>query len=251
MPKLIILGSSNAIPDWEHENTHMVVSSATRIVLIDCVNNTLLRLEKVGIEFNDLSDLILTHFHPDHVSGVPQLLMNMWLMGRRKPLAIHGLSFTNKRIKNLMDFYGWSDWPNFFQVNFYNIPSREMSPVISDDGLTILASPVQHFVPTIGLRINFSSARKAIAYSCDTEPCAQVIRLAQGADVLIHEASGLLPGHSSAEQAGETAHLAGVNILYLIHYPTGKFAGEDPVGHARKKFAGSIFLAKDYMPIEV
>ncbi len=39
MPKVIILGSSNAIPSQEHENTHMVVVGEERMVLIDCVSN--------------------------------------------------------------------------------------------------------------------------------------------------------------------------------------------------------------------
>jgi metal-dependent hydrolase (beta-lactamase superfamily II) len=40
----------------------------------------MVRLSKAGVDFNRLTDLILTHFHPDHVSGVPMLLMNMWLI---------------------------------------------------------------------------------------------------------------------------------------------------------------------------
>ena len=39
MPKVIILGSSNAIPTTEHENTHMVVVGEERMVMVDCVSN--------------------------------------------------------------------------------------------------------------------------------------------------------------------------------------------------------------------
>lgn len=102
MPKLIILGSSNAIPDARHENTHMVIVGEQRTVLVDCVSNPILRLQRAGVEFDNLTDLILTHFHPDHVSGVPLLLMNMWLMGRRRSLSIYGLHHTLDRIEGLM-----------------------------------------------------------------------------------------------------------------------------------------------------
>ncbi len=49
MAKLIFLGTSNAIPDEDHENTHMVIVGNQRTILIDCVNNAILRLQKVGV----------------------------------------------------------------------------------------------------------------------------------------------------------------------------------------------------------
>jgi ribonuclease Z len=251
MPKLVFLGTSNAIPDENHENTHMVLVGETRTILIDCVDSPILRLKKVGVEFNNLTDLILTHFHPDHVSGVPQLLMNMWLKGRRQPISIYGLHHTLDRIEDLMGFYGWSEWPNFFPVVFYRLPMQDMIPVLESDEFQISAVPVQHFIPTIGLRIKFIKSNKIIAYSCDTEPCPQVIRLAEGSDILIHEASGAIPGHSSAEQAGEAARKAEVGELYLIHYPTGEYSSGDPTAEAKKQFEGPITLAEDFMSLEI
>src|SRR5512142_928615 len=102
MPKVIILGSSNAIPSAEHENTHLLVIGEQRTVLVDCVSNPIVRLEQAGVDFNSVSDMILTHFHPDHVSGVPLLLMDLWLMGRRAPFNIYGLDYTLERVKTMM-----------------------------------------------------------------------------------------------------------------------------------------------------
>jgi ribonuclease Z len=246
MPRLIFLGTSNAIPDEHHENTHMVIVGKQRVVLIDCVDNPILRFKKVGVDFNRLSDVILTHFHPDHVSGVPQMLMNMWLMGRSLPLYIYGLHHTLDRIEGLMGLYGWSEWPDFFPVVFYRLPMQDMISVLECEEFHILAAPVQHFIPTIGLRIEFLNSKKGVAYSCDTEPCPQVLRLAAGADVLIHEASGPLPGHSSAMQAGKAAAQAEVGALYLIHYPTGQFAVGDPLSEARTQYDGPVTLAEDF-----
>jgi ribonuclease Z len=247
MAKLIFLGTSNAISDESHENTHMLVVGEDRIVLIDCPSNPVQRFKKVGIDFNRLSDLILTHFHPDHVSGVPLLLLNMWLMGRLQPIDIHGLRHTIDRMEKLMGFYGWSGWPDFFPVKFHRLPERPLGPVLEGDEFSIFASPVQHFIPTIGLRVEFSRPKKILAYSSDTKPCAQVVQLAKGADVLIHEASGASSGHSSAIQAGEEACLAEVGSLILVHYPTGQPASNDLVVEAGKKFKGPVMLAEDYM----
>lgn len=250
MPKLILLGSSNAIPDPQHENTHMVVVGRECTVLIDCASNPILRLGRAGVDFNHLTDLILTHFHPDHVSGVPLLLMNMWLMGHQRPLNIYGLHHTLDRIEDLMALYAWSEWPNFFPVVFHRLPDGEMTTVMDCEEFHIFSSPVRHIIPAIGLRFEFKKDKKTLAYSCDTEPCAQVIRLAEGADVLIHEAAGAFHGHSSAAQAGEIAQQAGAGALYLIHYPTGKFASGNLVAEAKQRFAGPVMLAEDFMTLE-
>lgn len=250
MTKVIILGASNSIPTLESENTHMVIVGKDRTVLIDSVGNPILRLEQAGLDFNDLTDIIVTHFHPDHVSGVPLLLMDMWLMGRQKPLSIYGLHYTLDRVEGLMGFYNWSEWPDFFPVVFYRLPLKEMTPVLDCPEFTIHASPVRHMIPNIGLRVNFPQSQKVMAYSCDTEPCDEVVRLSEGADVLIHEATGESPGHSSATQAGDIASKAEVNKLYLIHYPTGRFAKGDLVAEASKTFRGNTQLAKDFMILE-
>jgi ribonuclease Z len=250
MARLILLGTSNAISSEDHENTHMVLVGDDRTVLIDCPNNPLLRFKKAGLAPDQLSDLILTHFHPDHVSGVPQLLMNMWLMGRNTRLTIHGLSHTVDRIEQLLELYKWRDWPGFFPVEFHRLPEQAMISVLEGETFHIMATPVQHFIPTMGLRIEFKISNKILAYSCDTEPCKQVIDLAAGADVLIHEASGALPGHSSAAQAGQAARSAEVGALYLIHYPTGQFASGDPAAEARQQFEGPVMLAEDYMVLD-
>jgi ribonuclease Z len=202
------------------------------------------------VEIDQLHDLILTHFHPDHVSGVPLLLMNMWLLGRKQPLGIYGLEYTLERLKKLMDSYEWSNWPNFFPVEFHCLPEKELFPVLENGEWRIFSSPVCHLIPTIGLRVEFMSSGKVAAYSCDTEPCPQVIGLAQGADVLIHEASGNSQGHTGPEQAGEIATQAGARQLYLIHYPTKDPYNRDWVEKARRTFSGPVSLAEDFMELE-
>jgi len=209
------------------------------------------RLEQAGVDFNELTDIIITHFHPDHVSGVPLLLMDMWLMGRTKPINIYGLHYTMDRLESLMGFYGWAEWPNFFSVGFYRLPEVELAHVLDCPDFKIRSSPVHHMIPTIGIRVESKKPDKVFAYSCDTEPCEQTVRLAAGADILIHEAGGASFGHSSAEQAGEIATKAEVGKLYLIHYPTGRFAKGDIAAEASKTFQGDVVVAKDFMTIEI
>jgi ribonuclease Z len=250
MAKLIILGSSNAISSKDSENTHMVLVGKERIVMIDCVNNPIHRLGKAGVDFMDVTDLILTHFHPDHVSGVPLLLMDMWLRGRKKLVNIYGLHYTLDRMEKLMEMYSWENWPNFFPVAFHRLPADENASLLDCTEFKISSSPVRHLIPTIGLRFDFKANKKALAYSCDTEPCVEVVRLAEGVNVLIHEASGAALGHSSAGQAGQIAAQAQVGKLYLIHYPTGEYTNGNLIAEARQHYQGEVALATDFMILD-
>jgi ribonuclease Z len=250
MPKLIILGSANAVPDEDHENTHMLLVGRENIILIDCVSNPIIRLRRIGLDIFNLSDLILTHFHPDHVSGVPLLLMNMWLMGRQSPLRIHGLDHTLERMEKLMEAYEWRAWPDFFPVSFNRLPHQELRPVVATDEWRVFASPVQHLIPTIGLRVEFPESGRSLAYSCDTEPCQQVVRLAKKADVLIHEATGDSLGHTSPQQAGQIASQAGARSLYLIHYPTDPALHSLWIARASETYHGPVCLAEDFLDLD-
>jgi ribonuclease Z len=155
------------------------------------------------------------------------------------------------RLEDLMGFYSWAEWPNFFSVGFYRLPETEMAYVLDTKEFKINSSPVHHMIPTIGLRVECKKSTKVLTYSCDTEPCEQTVRLADGADILIHEAGGASFGHSSAEQAGEIATKAEVGKLYLIHYPTGRFAKGDIAAEASKTYKGEVIVAKDFMTIEI
>ena len=248
--KIIVLGSAYSIPDENHENTHFAVVGEDPVVLIDCVGTPIPRLKKAGIDIHWVTDLILTHFHPDHVSGVPSLLMDMWLMGHTHLVRIYGLAYTIDRMEAMMELYGWKNWPGFFPVEFIRVPADEMTCVIDNSEMKISASPVKHLIPTIGLRIDFKASQKAFAYSCDTEPCQQVVMLAHQVDVLVHEATGPFVGHSSAGQAGEIAQQAGAHELMLIHYSTRNSTNEPLILEAQQKFSGKVGLAEDYLTLE-
>lgn len=253
MGEIVVLGSGSAVPDEHHEHTHLFVREGEQGLLIDCGSNPVLHLPKAGIEINSITDILFTHFHPDHISGAPLLLMDMWLLGRSTPLHLYGLKHTLDCLETLLDLYNWKAWPDFYPVHFHRFPDEPLTPVLENDGFRVFASPVKHMVPTVGVRIEFLLSQKSAAYSCDTEPCPQVVQLASGADLLIHESAGEGVGHSSAEQAAEIASEAGVQRLYLIHYDgrAGKAALDAMADSARGAFHGEVHLAEDFMVISV
>ncbi len=247
MARLIILGTASAIPAVGRENTHMALETQNGVILVDCVGSPAVRLAQANLAINDINDVILTHFHPDHVSGIPILLMNMWLLGRRTELRIHALDHCLERVQSMMALYSWHKWPSFFPVRFSTIPASEGTLVIENRDVRILASPVRHLIPTIGLRFNSSHGHTEIAYSCDTEPCPAVARLASGVDLLIHEATGAGSGHSSASQAGSIAREAQASELLLIHFDAAHANPDALIRQAQETFPGKVGLTSDFM----
>ena len=250
MDQIIFLGTANAIPAIGRENTHLLIRHGEEAILVDCAANPIVHLQRAGVNFDQINHLILTHFHPDHVSGAPLFLMDLWLLGRKKPLFIYGLEHTLSRLQAMMELYDWRSWPGFFPIEYCIIPAVEGTALLKLRGLEIVASPVRHLLPTIGIRVSFEDIQKTAAYSSDTEPCEVVERLAKGADILIHESAGSTIGHSSAQQAGEVASKAGVKSLYLIHYPA-HVTKQALIQEAQAAFDGPVFVCEDFMGIDL
>ncbi len=244
MAKLVILGTAWVIPDKRHENTHMIVNGDNGSVLIDSGANPIVSLERAGVDPDRLESLVLTHFHPDHVAGVPMLLLNLWLIGRQQPLSIHGLRATLDKVQAMMTLYEWTEWPQFYPVTFEKVSAVGESRVLETTDFRILAVPTHHLVPGIAVKVVSRASGRFIAYSSDTSPCDMLVHLAHGADLLLHEASGASAGHSSAAMAGSIARQARVRHLALIHYD-GKANPSDLIAEARSTFNGPVTVARD------
>lgn len=246
MARVIFLGSAAAVSDAEHDNTHFMLVGEESTVLVDCGSNPLGKLYSLGINDEDVRDIIVTHFHPDHVAGVPNMLMHMWQQGRHLPLRFYGLNHCISRIEDMMMAFSWDTWPNFFPVNFERVLERNCAPVLETPDFQITCWPTKHNVPTIGLRVVNKRNDQVLAYSCDTEPFPALLELAADADVLIHEAAGAIPGHSSAVQAGEIATRAGAKSLYLVHYQVWNVDPRPLIDEAKTTYKGPVYLVQDY-----
>ena len=250
MTKLVTLGTANVIPDENHGNSHLLLVANSGSALIDCGGgNPIVSIRRAGVDPNDVHTLIVTHFHPDHVSGLPGFLLSLWVMGRQRSLRICGPRSTLNKCQAMMNLFGWIDWPQFFQIVFVELEMKENVQVLETPDYRIVASPTRHFVPTIGVRIT-ATGGQTVVYSSDSSPCDTIVRLATGADILFHEATGAQVGHSSAAMAGAIARQAGVGHLALIHYDV-KLSPEDLRTEARTTFGGKITITQDLDEFEL
>jgi ribonuclease Z len=212
----------------------LAVEEAGRLLMIDCGGDAIQRLMEAGLDPAAIHALVLTHEHPDHVSGFPLLLEKLWLLERSHPLRVYGTAGALRVARELFDAFNTDGWAG--------VPLREWHPleqdsdgiVFADDVFEVRGARVDHPVDTIGLRIRGASGA-VVAYSADTAMTPAVEDLARDADVLVHEATGSLPGvHSSPEEAAQTAAAAGVGRLVLVHLPPGITEGD--LDEARRIF---------------
>ena len=244
MANVIALGTAGALPSADRENTYLAIRGDNGTILVDCGGGPVPRLKQAGIDPTELQCLIATHHHPDHIYGVPALILGMWLMGRSTGLDIYGPLKAVSAIASLLEVLDTRDWPGLFGTTFHAVQLTEKFLVLENDDFRVLATPVAHMVSCIALRFESKATGGVMVYSSDTEPCDSLIRLGKGADLLLHEATGTEKGHSSPAQAGAMGKMMGVKRLVLIHLPC--VGREEEWRHAaEQEFGGAVEIARD------
>ena len=245
MPELIVLGTAASVPNADHDTLALVLRGPGWAVLVDCGGSPLHKLAQLGIERHHVRAVVLTHYHADHIYGLPILIQGLWLGGREQVLPIYGSQQALDRAHSLLKLFDLDEREDMFSLEWHPIPLRAGRRVLEVEGVAISASAVDHGkADTLALRFEEVATGRAIVYSADTEPSRAVIDLAAGAELLIHEATGEGPGHSSPEQAADVARQAGVPRLALIHYPVPDVDLEEWRSRAGV-LSGEVFLARD------
>lgn len=251
MATLTVLGSGAAVPSIGHDNTYLVVEGEESTVLVDCGGSPLLKLELAGVDPTHLGHLVLTHRHPDHLYGYPSLVLGLWLLGCAEPLTVTGDPNAVEGATALLAvFEPERSWPGFRPPVVHPVECHRETVLLDLPDLLIAGAPTEHMVPSIAVRLVNKDTGTAVVYSSDTGPSDDLVRLARGAPILLHEASGEMEGHSSAAQAGRAARLAGVERLLLIHYPAHLHNLNELVTQAQREFEGPVELARDMGTLE-
>lgn len=229
-----LLGTGASVSDVDRTTTMLAFEEAGRFFLVDCGADATRELARAGLDPVQVAAVVLTHEHPDHISGFALLVEKLWLLGRRDPIPVYGPESALRVAQTCFTAYATDRWEGLPKRAYHTVDEQEGATVFVDQTFRVTASPVDHPVPTLGLRVEASSGAIA-AYSADTALCSNVTRLATGASVLVHEATGHLPGvHASPEEAAATAVEADVERLVLVHIPPG--ASDADLVTARAQF---------------
>lgn len=244
MDSVALLGTKGgpAIRPGSSMPTSSLLRLAGQAVVVDCGLGVTRGLTDQGMALKDLAQVVITHLHSDHYLELGPLLHTAWTAGLSTPVEVWGP-------QGLEDY-----WRHFLAAMAYDIAIR-----IADEGrpdlaglvtirrieagrfalgpLTVRAMATVHPpVPCFALR--FEGAGKAVVFSADTAPMAEMAEFARGADLLIHEAmlARALPAlvarvgngddrlmrhlersHTPAGEAARIAAQAGVGALALHH----------------------------------
>ena len=157
--------------------------------LIDCGATSLVALNKLAINRNDIDVIFLTHFHGDHVGGVPFFILEAnYVVKRERVLTIAGPPSLKSRYPEIME--GEFPGTKALQLRFpLTLKELEIGARSEVGGLRVTPFHVVHddrAGPCVGLR--FEAEGKVIAYSGDTEWTDALIDIGRDADLFICEA---------------------------------------------------------------
>ncbi|NOZ07960.1 MAG: MBL fold metallo-hydrolase [FCB group bacterium] len=215
-----ILGNSAGIPTSGRNVSSVIVSLTGYDIMLDCGEGTYLTWRRAGYRWKRLNYICITHLHPDHIGGLVPLLFYRKLLHIESPLEIVGPAPLEDFIRSSLQFSGIHlDYPLKFHVA-ESVSSLELS-----GGVRVRWAALDHKVPCFGYRFE-SPGGRVLTFITDTLPCGNGSRLAQGADVLIHEATfepaqaelAKKAFHTTTLQALDLAENAGVKQLYLTHF---------------------------------
>jgi len=252
----VFLGTSGAIPSATRDTTSLAFVGPSEVLLVDVGGSPVRKLRAAAVDPRRVSHVLITHIHPDHAYGLPALVQNLMLLGRTAPLPVFCRAEHADALRDLLDLFGLLTRKHSFPVPINGVEPREGVEVLRADSFVVSASPNAHgSMPNLALRFEVPERRIAVVYSSDTEPCDAVVRLATGADTLIHEATfperdrGRFGAHSTAAEAGQIAAKAGVRRLILCHIEADYHGELDALAaEARAHFAGVVEIAEEFRP---
>jgi len=162
MMKLTFLGTSDAIPTAKRNHTSILLTYDGENILVDCGEGTQRQFRKAKINPNRVNRILISHWHGDHVLGIPGMLQSMALSGYNKTLFVYGPKGTKKFMKEILKTF-------LFQGK-YKIEVQEVSgKFFETSDFYLEAVPMEHkipcnaycFVKKSQIRINKSKLKQA------------------------------------------------------------------------------------------
>ena len=240
MATLHLLGTGASVSEPGRHVTMLAFENEHSIIVVDCGSDVIQRLMETGISRKGLERieaLIITHQHPDHVVGFPLFMQKIWLAGRSHPIPIYGIESALDHARRLLECFDTRSWTGMPEMQWHDVAHEEGALVLENEHWRITAAPGIHSVPVIGLRVEDRVGGGIVTYSCDTKPSPSIARLAKGADILVHEATGSPYNHSFAIEAAQIAKETGVGRLLLVHLPAVQYLTDADMASAKELFA--------------
>ncbi len=271
---VILLGTgAGPVVNLEQFGASTLVEAGGERFLFDCGRGATMRLAQAGVPIGTISRLFLTHLHSDHLVQLPDLVLSGWAGGRRTtPLEVWGPDGTRSMMDHIQQAFAFDihmrrDVDEHLPAAGIQVVSHDVTQgvVFDEHGVKVTAFLVDHgpVQPALGYRIDYRG--RSVALSGDTRVSENLIRFAQGVDVLIHEGidpdalrnrpdhpspavvDAIIAHHTTPEQAGDVFSRVKPRLAVYSHAPNS----DRMISQARKAYTGSLQGAEDLLTIVV
>ncbi len=144
MLDVVLLGTGGMMPMPNRFLSSMMLRVNGRLVLVDCGEGTQVSLKNVGWGFKHIDAILFTHYHADHISGLPGMLLAIANAGRTEPLALFGpkgLMYVVEGLRRIAQ-----ELP--FLIEYYELAKPD-DGAYQVAGLEMAFLPVEHSVPCL------------------------------------------------------------------------------------------------------
>lgn len=251
---LTCVGTGTAAPEPDRASAGFLVEVEDRRILFDCGPGVLHSMARHLVSWPDITHLVLTHFHNDHIGDVPALFQ-AWKHGMRpartQPLVVVGPPGTAHLLHAMAALFG-----RHIREPGFDVDVRETGP---DDPLPIGGSAVLnagasgHTEAALAYRLEADG--RSFCYTGDTGPVDPVARFSRGVDTLLTECSvpddEAMATHLSPSGLAWLARQAMPRQLLVTHVYPQLPRGEVPKLVRAAGWSGAIRIVHDGMRIEL
>ena len=203
--KVTLLGTGTPIPVPHRFGPSTLVEAGEQKILIDAGRGATIRLYQLRVPMGRIAPLLLTHYHSDHINGVPDFWLTGWLSSfyarRTAPLHVIGPIGAKDLIANLEKAYAADIKIRLLDEKLppdgiaTRVEEFDRDGVVYENGgVKVIAFEVDHgdvIKPCYGYRIEYGG--RVAVFSSDTRYNQNVIKYGAGADLLVHEVAMARP----------------------------------------------------------
>ena len=263
--KIILLGTGNPNPDPERFGPSVAIIVNDSLYLIDCGVGVVRRVAAAGIPVSKITRVFLTHLHSDHTIGYPDVILTPGVNERSEPLEVYGPKGLVDMTDHIMTAYKLDIQERIEGLepanpDGYVVVPREIDEgaIYSDDNVQVEAFRVNHgLLESYGYK--FILPDRIVVISGDTSHSDNLIKHADGCDVLIHEVysmEGLKKRtkewreyhssvHTSTRELAEIATKVNPKLLIVYHQLFMKQSEEKLLKEITEHYEGKIVSGND------
>ncbi|MEM1435030.1 MAG: MBL fold metallo-hydrolase [Pseudomonadota bacterium] len=197
--RVVVCGSASPLGNiLNRAQACIAVLTAEHFFLFDVGARSPLRIAQARLPMRRLDGVFLTHFHSDHIAGIPDANLASWVQGRRESLKIYGPAGVESVVGGFNQAYRLDRRYRIAHHGVELLPpaAGPMTPVTipqsgtawQDDALTVTVFSVNHnpIEPAVGYRVDYRG--RSVVISGDTIADGRLFEAAAGADLLLHDA---------------------------------------------------------------